>query len=134
MAFPDVTALLVAHLNAAMVLPWAARIPAQRPDELGQVRRIGGAPAPPVRDTARLDVRCWAATEPRAMELALDARAIVWRLAGNDDLGVMCYRIAESVGPRNDTDPETGTPIAWFTVELTVRADDVIHYTPPAVS
>lgn len=128
MAFPDVVALLIAHLAPVVApVPVQSRVPDPRPDEFVQVRRVGGTPAEPVRDVPRIDVIAWAATEPRATEIANMLRTAIWALPGTTLLGPTCYRVAEFMGLRMDDDGETGTPRAWITFELAVRADDVIH-------
>ena len=131
MAFPDVVGLTIAYLGP-IITPTAvvSRIPKPRPVELVQVRRVGGPALPPVRDQARLDIFCWAATEPDAMALAGTVRSALWALSGNDLLGPMVYEVAEFLGPRQDDDPITGTPRVWMTQSLAVRADDAIQPAP----
>lgn len=131
MAFPDVTGLLVDYLDpvVAPVLV-ASRVPKDRPAKLVQVRRVGGTPLLPVRDQPRLDVFCWAKTDPEAMALALTVREAIWALSGNDLLGPVVYAVAEFMGPRQDDDPVTGTPRVWATYALSVRADDAIQPAP----
>lgn len=129
MAFTDVTSLLVAYLTPIVApVPVASRVPADRPVELVQVRRVGGAAVVPFRESVRVDVFAWAATGPRAHELASSARSAIWALAGNQTLGVPVYRVSETLGPRMDDDDETGTPRSWATYDLVVRANDVTHY------
>lgn len=130
MTWPDAVGLLVDYLDAVISAPVASRVPSPRPVEFVQVRRIGGTPAVPVRDQPRFDVFCWAATEPDAMDLALEVRSAIWVLAGNDDLGVVAYRVEEFLGPRQDDDPQTGTPRVWATYSLTLRADAAIQPAP----
>lgn len=131
MAFPDPVDLVVDHLTP-IVAPTkvASRVPHPRPAKFVQVRRVGGTPLQPVRDQARLDVFCWAATDPEAMTLALQVRAAFWALSGEALSGVTVYDVAEFMGPRQDDDPLTGTPRVWATYSLTVRADDVIQPAP----
>lgn len=115
-------------------IPVGNRVPADRPAEFIVARRLPAPELPPVRDTYRLDVQHWAATEPRAMELCNLTRTAIRALAGNDDLGVTVYQIRTFKGASVVNDPETGTPIGWVTYDLIVRADDVIHFVPPAAS
>ena len=131
MAFADVTALAITYLTP-LVSPVtvATRVPDPRPVEFVQVRRVGGGPVVPFRETVRLDVFCWAETEQRAQELASTVRAAMWALAGNDQLGAMTYQVGEFLAPRLDDDDQTGTPRAWATYDLTVRANDITHYSP----
>lgn len=130
MAFPDANALLIAYLTPLVdPVPVVSRVPDPRPP-LVQVRRVGGAALMPVRDTARLDVLCWEATDLEAMDLALTVRAAVWALQGTSLLGgVPCYRVQEFLSPRLNDDPVTNSPRAWATYALDLRADDVV---PPA--
>ncbi len=134
MTLPDVVGLARTYLAGQLLtagpgatpIPVVTRVPRDRPDEWVQIRRIGGTTAT-VRDVARLDVIAWAATEPRATEIGLLARTAIWKLAGKATLGPMCYRVAEFMGPRQLDDDATGTPQLWFTVDLHIRADDLIH-------
>jgi hypothetical protein len=132
MAFPDANALLIAYLTP-LVAPVAvvSRVPDPRPVQLVQVRRVGGAGLMPVRDSARLDVKCWDADDRAAMALALLVRAHVWALSGTSlPGGVPCYRVQEFLAPRLDDDPVTNSPVAWATYVLDLRADDVVHPAP----
>ena len=95
-----------------------------------QVRRVGGAAAPPVRDSARLDVVCWDPDDEGAMALATEIRTAVWALSGTSLLGPMCYRVQEFLAPRLDDDPVTNSPRAWATYALDIRANDAIQPAP----
>lgn len=130
MSFVDVNELLINYLRPVMSHHVSARVPDPTPEEFTQVRQVGGSPVVPVRETVRLDVFCWAETDPRALELALQARAAVWALSGTTELGVVVYTIAEFLSPRLADDPDTGTPRAWATYDLTVRAEALIHPSP----
>lgn len=132
MAFPDANALLIAYLTALVdPVPVVSRIPDPRPAQLVQVRRVGGAGVVPVRDSARLDVKCWDADDRAAMALALLVRAHVWALSGTALLGgVPCYRVQEFLAPRLDDDPITNSPVAWATYSLDIRADDIVQPAP----
>lgn len=131
--FPDVTGALISYL-APLVAPVrvVSRVPDPRPARLVQVRRVGGAATPPVRDAARMDVWCWGAIDESAMELALAVRAHVWALSGTTLLGpgMTCYEVSEFLGPRLDDDPITNSPRAWATYSLLVRADSAINPAP----
>lgn len=131
MALVDAVALLVAHL-APIVAPVqvAGRVPASRPAELVQVRRVAGPAMPPVREIARIDVFAWADTDPRAVTIGNQVRAAVWALAGNATLGVNVYQVSEFKGPGLDDDPLTGASRVWATYDLHVRADEIIHIAP----
>lgn len=134
MTLPDVVGLTRTYLAAGLAtagpssspVPVLTRVPRDRPTEWVQVRRVGGTTTT-VRDIARLDVIAWAETEPRASELGHLARAAVWALAGTSLLGPSCYRVTEFMAPRQLDDTDTGTPQLWLTVELHVRADELIH-------
>jgi hypothetical protein len=133
-SFPDPTALLITYLTplldpAAVV----SRVPDPRPTQLVQVRRTGGNALEPVRDSARMDVWAWAATDQAAMTLGLTVRSAVWALAGTTLLGgVPCYRVQEFMAPRLDEDPTTNSPRCWATYTLDLRANAVISPAPPA--
>jgi hypothetical protein len=132
-AFPDTVALYIAHLTPIVApVKVATRVPRQRPDEFVQVRRVGGIPLQPVRDVARLDVFCWADTDPKAWALAAAVRDATWALAGTNLLGPVVYDVSEFLGPRqaDETDSDKPAPRVWTTFELAVRADDVIHRAP----
>jgi hypothetical protein len=133
-AFPDVAGLVISYLDGLVADPVASRVPDPRPARFVQVRRIGGLAQEPVRDRARLDVHCWAGTDPDAMALALDIRAHMWALSGTDLLGPMTYQVGEFLSPRHQDDDLTGNPRVWATYELTVRADDVIQPAPSIAS
>lgn len=131
MAFPDPNALLIAYLAPVVApVPVLSRIPDPRPGRLVQVRRVGGAAQLPVRDGARMDVKCWDPDDADAMALALQVRTAVWALSGTALLGPVCYRVQEFLAPRLDDDPITNSPVAWATYQLDLRADDVIHPAP----
>lgn len=130
MAWPDVVQLVTGYLRPLVdPIHVGTRVPDPRPDRFVTVRRIGGNPST-VRDTARLDVQCWAIDEPDATALALQIREHMWALSGTILLGPPCYRVDEFMGLRQVDDRQTGTPIAWVTYELDVRADDAIHIAP----
>lgn len=134
MAFPDVVALAIAYLAPVVAPdPVSSRVPDPRPARFVQVRRVGGTPLPPVRDRARLNVHCWAPTEPDAMALASTVRSAMWALSGTELLGVTTYDVDEGLSPRLDDDDLTGTPRVWATYTLTTRADDVIQPAPSII-
>lgn len=129
MAWPDVVALLAAYLDSQMPsdVVVASRVPNPRPAKLLQVRRVGGTKAPPVRDRPRIDLVAWAASEVDAMQIGLQARSLVNALIGTSTLGVIVYRVEETLGPRQLDDPETGTPRVLSTQSLLIRADEAIR-------
>lgn len=127
--YPDVVSLLRAYL-LPVVTPTqvVSRIPDPRPQQLVQIRRVGGTELRPVRDRARVDAFCWAPDELAAYALADTVRVAVHQLAGTDTLGPAVYRVDELLGPRFDDDPLTSTPRVWVTYTLDVRADDAIAH------
>lgn len=130
MPFPDVTALLVTHLTPIIApTPLFVDVPDPRPDEFAQVRRIGGLANPPVRDNPHVDAITWAPTAQQAMSTLLTIRGELWALPGTATLGLAVYRLSEILGPKQLTDPETGSPMAIATFELQVRADNAIQFT-----
>lgn len=129
MSYPDVVALLRTYLLPIVTpVQVVSRVPDPRPTQLVQIRRVGGTQQRPVRDRARVDAFCWAATEPAAYALADQVRVAVHQLAGTDTLGPAVYRVDEVLGPRYDDDPLTSTPRVWVTYTLDVRADDAIAH------
>lgn len=132
MAIPDFVDLLRDYLNTQLAAPpparpVATRVPDPRPNEWLQIRRVGGAKLPPVRDKARIDLTAWALDEPAAMALLLRVRGLVTNLFGTTAVGVEVYRVEETLGPRQVDDPPTGTAQAWMTVAITYRAEDLIR-------
>jgi hypothetical protein len=130
-SWPDANQLLITYLTPIVApVGVVARVPDPRPETFVQVRRVGGAALVPVRDTARLDVWCWAPTDQAAMDLARAVRTAVWALSGTALLGPVCYRVQEFLGPRLDDDPVTGSPRVWATYALDLRANDAIQPAP----
>lgn len=124
MAIPDAVALVVSYLDGLHSETVSAEVPDPRPTTFIQVRRIGGAGLPPVRDVARLDVMCWSTGSAAAMTLGQTVRAEMFALGRTSLSGVPVYRVEETLF-RQWTDPETGQPCAWGTYALTLRANDV---------
>lgn len=124
MTVPDATALVIAYLDGLHGTVVSA-VPDPRPSEFIQVRRVGGAGLPPVRDVARLDIFCWSTTGPAAMTLGGLVRAEMFALARSTTLGIACYRVEESLFRQFD-DPEISIPRSWGTYALTLRADEIL--------
>lgn len=124
--YPDIVALLIAYLDPLTTVRVASDVPNPRPTELIQVRRVGGGQLRPVRDKPRVDFTVWAATSPRANEIADLVRHAVHQLAGTMLLGPVVYRVEEVLGPRQLDDPLTGTPRVLQTQSIDVRADAAI--------
>jgi len=128
MAYPDVLNLLRDHLATTHTpVPVVTRVPNGRPTRFVQLRNVGGAKLPPVRVVARFDVFTWSSTEEQAASDALAVRATINGLAGTDTLGVTCYRVEETLGPRQADDLITGMFRWWATYALTCRANDAIR-------
>lgn len=128
MSFPDVTGAVIGYLGPLRApVPVVSRVPDPRPPRLVQVRLVGGGAAPPVRDAARIDIKCWDPDDEDAMALALAVRADIWALAGTSGLGFPCYRVTEFLVPRLDDDPVTGSPVVWATYSLLARATSAIQ-------
>lgn len=127
MAYADVLALVITYLNGLHSVPVASRVPSPRPSEWIQVRHVGGTQLRPVRDVVRLDVFYWHNDgDAAAMDGAQQVRLEIHALAKTSTLGIVCYRVEETLGPRPIDDPLTGAARAWATYALTVRADDAI--------
>jgi hypothetical protein len=130
MAWPDIVAVTIAYLDGLSSLNGVTvsnEVPSTMPTKLLQVRRVGGAKAPPVRDRGRLDLIAWANTSAEAMTLALLARTEVNALRGTTTGGVTIYLIEEFLGPRQVDDPVTGKKRVMQTQTLTFRADEAIR-------
>jgi len=128
MAYPDILDLLRDRLATVHTpVPVVTRVPDSRPARFFQVRMVGGAAAHPVRAVARFDVFTWSTTEETAAADALAVRLTMTNLASTDDLGITCYRVEETLGPRQADDLVTGMFRWWATYALTCRADDAIQ-------
>lgn len=129
MAYPDAVGLVIAYLAPLHVgKTVASRVPSNRPAEWIQVRQVGGAGMPPVRDVVRLDVFYWAADEPTAKAGGLLVRGEIQALARTSTLGVPCYRVEETLQRQWD-DPLVENNYAWWaSYALTLRADSVLPY------
>ncbi|GAA2618746.1 hypothetical protein SMC26_40305 [Actinomadura fulvescens] len=122
LVFPDVEALICAHLTPILGVPVRTRVPDPRPARWVQVRRVGGTLVDHVRDRARLDVFAWGTGDADANDLGAAARAALHAAAGTVIGGVPCYAVEEFLGPRRADDPLTGAPRVWLTVQLSLRA------------
>ncbi len=133
--FADVAGLAVAYL-APIVAPVPVGTRLEKGEtEFLQVRRVGGNPLVPFRESVVLDVWAWADTEPRATEIALQARTAIWELNGPSELlGITSYQVTERQAPRALDDPRSSRPRIWATYVVVVRADRVTPYTAPTNS
>jgi len=128
MAYPDILNLLRDRLATVHTpVPVVTRVPDSRPARFFQLRMVGGAATHPVRAVARFDVFTWSTTEETAAADALAVRLTMTNLAGTDDLGITCYRVEETLGPRQADDLVTGMFRWWATYALTCRANDAIQ-------
>jgi len=129
--YADAVALLRTYLLdpgqalPALTGPVASQVPDPRPDEWTQLRRIGGADLPPVREIVRIDAFSWALTYPAAWTLTELTRRKIMALKGTALLGPVVYRVETTMAPRQLDDELTGLPRYWATYALTIRADDV---------
>lgn len=104
--FPDVEALLVTALNAALTEPVSTRVPNPRPSAFVRLYRSGGVRRALTIDDATVVVEAWADTEPAAAALAQTARA---HLHATDALGAYTVlRTGEYAAPANLPDPVSG--------------------------
>lgn len=126
MAYVDVLALVITYLDGLHSVPVASRVPDPRPTTWVQVRHVGGTQLRPVRDVVRLDVFYWANGEAAAQAGGLTLRGQIHALAKTSTLGIVCYVVEETLGPRPFDDPLTGANRSWATYALTVRANDAI--------
>jgi hypothetical protein len=125
MSLPDVVGLVRTYLDGLHAIPVVSKVPEPRPAEFIQIRRIGGAALPPVRDLPRVDIFCWSTGGPEAMTLGNTVRAQMFALARTAPSGVQCYRVEESLFRQFD-DPETGQARSWGTYALILRADEIL--------
>lgn len=121
--WPDVTGIVVGHLDLELADTVATRVPDPRPSTFVRVQRVGGRAVGPV-DAARVLVECWADTEVAAAALAGRTRDAMRRIPGNVT-GYHVARCTEQGGPSLLSDPLTGTPRYLSTFEVAVRAEPV---------
>lgn len=122
--FPDVELWTTTYLRAALAArpeSYAAahvdnKVPNPRRDRMVIVRRDGGPRVSTVTEAARLAVRVWAPTEKAANDLSRLVRALLTVAA---DGNPVC-RVTDLSGPVAVPD-ESGQPLRYFTLELTVR-------------
>jgi len=122
--FPDVELWATTFLRAAL----AARpesfsnayvsnaVPQSRRDRMVIVRRDGGPRVTVATEAARLGVRVWGKTEKDVTDLTRLVRALLTNAA---DGNPVC-RVEDLSGPSAVPD-ESGQPLRFFTLELTVR-------------
>lgn len=128
MAYPDILALLISYLNGLHAEPVVNDVPIPRPATFTQVRIVGGAQVRPVRESTRIDVFTWAPDTVAGWTLAEQTRREIHALVRSASLGggATCYRVDETLRPRQFDDPETGLPRWWATYALLTRANDAV--------
>lgn len=121
-AFPDVEALAVTYLTGRLSgVPVSTRVPHPRPAKFVRVSRVGGTSPNRVTDAALVIVKCWAATEPEAADLARTVRAYVGAMAQTSVGSDYVRRIREVAGPQAFPDPASESPRYQFTVQIDTR-------------
>lgn len=126
-AFPDMEAVMVAHLTARLVARGdtvlvATNVPSVRPDRLVKVSRTGGVQRWLVRDAAQMTFECWDVNDVAASSLCRIVRAEVSAMAREDTVqGVIVYSYEELSGPTFFPDPDTRLPRYQFSAALDVR-------------
>ena len=117
----DVEAALVAHLDAATGIPWSTRVPNPRPAEFGRLQRLGGTRRSMILDEPMVGLWLWAGTSVRASELGRTTEGLLFALEGETIGGSFVYRVAPISGVQTTEDPDTKTPLALLTVQITWR-------------
>lgn len=122
---PDVEAWAVEYLSEGLAaLPdpvaqgvlVATRVPTERAPRMVVVRRDGGTRLDIVREVARLGVRVWGGTDEEVSDLTALVRALLFAAPGHGPV----RRVAEIAGPAYLLE-DSGQPLKFFTVELTVK-------------
>lgn len=124
--FPDAVATVRAELAAGgITVPIVSRVPADRPDSFVQIRRTGGVSRDVVIDGAFLTVDAWEVSQPAAMALAQQVRAVMHEMANTSAAGVAVYRVRELAGPSDFPDVETGSPRVRQSFQVGLRGQKV---------
>lgn len=126
--FPDAVALLIGYLDEQLdgygiTAPVHRQIPEERPAEFVRVLLTGGVRDTLVTDTPQVTFEAWAATAPRAHDIAQIARALVNALPGRTVAGVAVYRVDEFGGPVDLPDPASGQQRFTWTATVAVRGE-----------
>lgn len=125
--FDDVELILTGKLRTALGArgePFVAGVkvdhlvPSPRPVRLVQIRRDGGPRLDVVRESARIGVNVWAATEQDVTDLARIVRALLWACPDGQPI----CRVSELSGP--SPIPDT-TPRRYMTFELIIKGADL---------
>jgi len=125
--FPDVELFLTGWLRTALAartelfkvgVVVASAVPTNRPARLVTIRRDGGPRIDVARESARIGVNVYAATEQDAAALAGLVRALLWACPD----GAPICRAVELSGPSPVADV---VPRRYMTFELVVRGADL---------
>lgn len=119
--FPDIEALLVAHLHDALDVPVSTQIPNPRPSSFVRVLRTGGPRQGLVTDEAQVTVEAWHDDSVQASDLAQQTRARLNVLAGQQLDGHQIHRVREMSGPGNLPDPTSGQARYTWSLLVDVR-------------
>ena len=117
--FADVETIVRDFLDSLVDVPVKTRVPASRPTEFVRAWRTGGAAVNRIIDRPIITVQAWAASDPRAAELAGQCRDIVYNASSQM---LLVRGIEEVSGLYYDPDPDTNNPRYTFTFQATVRA------------
>lgn len=121
--FPDIEALLRAHLAPRVGVPVSTGVPKPRPASFLVVRRTGGPTiGVGLFDQPMVTVEAWATSTVTAMALATTARAHLRACPGRIP-EITSY--LEFSGPASLPDPESGQARYTWTCSLTVRGHAV---------
>lgn len=115
--YPDVEAVLVAHLGAGTVTRLPADLQQRLP--LRRVRRVGGGDDR-ITDASRVDVEVYAATRGEAMDAA---REIQQKLISGPFVaaGVVVDRCSTEVGPHEADHPDEKIRLVAATYRVACR-------------
>lgn len=126
--FPDIEALLQAHLTTELVAlgdtaSVHTRVPETRPARFVLVPRVGGVAdmAKLVVDDATIGFECWAESPAKAYDLVSKVRAIVHGLPGQVIGGTPFYKVVEYAGPANLPDATSRQARFVYTVSISFR-------------
>lgn len=126
--FPDLAAVLLAHLRDELNLITGTRVPNPRPAApFVLARPVGGERITPMHEVTILAFECWAATPADADDLADTVRAAIYEmcpagaLSGRSIDGVAISRVADVAGPAFVPDDLSDQPRATFTLRVQAR-------------
>lgn len=121
--WPDVEALSVAYLNAALAVRVATNVPADVDDLPGFVRVTRGPGSDDgITDAPLLDVEAFAPTQGAASDLAEDAREAMHNLAGAAVNGSLVDVVSTATAPvRVEYSPNVVRYVASYRLNLRKR-------------